>query len=131
MIEVPKTSYARTTEGVYLAYQVLGDGPLDLMTLHGGTMPIDLIWDEPAISSAMRQLASFSRLIAFDVRGFGSSSPIDPQTHPAIQTWCDDIGTVMDAVESEREHFSSRGKLPSPRCSLLPRIPSGWTVWCL
>ncbi len=111
MIEVPKTSYARTTEGVYLAYQVLGDGPLDLMTLHGGTMPIDLIWDEPAISSAMRQLASFSRLIAFDVRGFGSSSPIDPQTHPAIQTWCDDIGTVMDAVESERAAFLVEGEV--------------------
>ena len=50
MPEIPETSYARTAEGAYIAYQVLGDGPMDLVLLLNGGVPIDLILDEPAVA---------------------------------------------------------------------------------
>ena len=93
--------YARTVEGAYLAYQVLGDGPIDLVLPLNGGFAVDLAWEEPAIASGLTRLASFSRVIAFDPRGFGSSAGVDAKRIPAVQTWMDDLGTVMDAVGSE------------------------------
>jgi class 3 adenylate cyclase/pimeloyl-ACP methyl ester carboxylesterase len=100
VIEAPDTLYARTADGGYLAYQVLGDGPMDLVFQLNGGMLLDLMWEEPAIGSFMRRLATFSRVITFDARGFGSSGHLDPRSVPAIQTWMDDIGTVMGAAGS-------------------------------
>ena len=77
MIEAPDTRYARTVEGEYLAYQVLGDGPVDLVFQLNGAVLIDLMWEDPAVGAFMHRLASFSRLITFDPRGFGSSGHID------------------------------------------------------
>lgn len=102
--------YARTVEGAYLAYQVLGDGPLDLVLPMNGGVPVDLMWEEPAIASGLRRLASFSRLITFDGRGFGSSAAVDPERVPALQTWIDDLGAVMDAVGSEKAALLSWGE---------------------
>ncbi len=95
---VPDTHFTRTVDGVYLAYQVVDGGPLDLMLAIPGGYPIDLIWDEPVISAFMGRLSSFSRVITFDPRGFGSSERVDPDRLPPLQAWGDDIGTVMDAV---------------------------------
>lgn len=108
--ETPDTCYARTTEGAYLAYQILGNGPMDLVfPLNGGVL-IDLMWEDPSISSFMRRLASFSRVITFDPRGFGSSGHLDPQNVPAVQTWMDDIGTVMAAADSPRAAIMAFGE---------------------
>ena len=98
MASPPETQLTRPVEGIYLAYQVLDGGPLDLVMIMNGGFPIDLIWDEPVISAFMTRLASFSRVITFDARGFGSSGRVDPERVPAMQAWGDDIGTVMDAV---------------------------------
>lgn len=106
----PPTLYAHTAEGTYLAYQVAGTGPIDLVLPMNGGFPVDLIWEEPAIAKGLNRLASFSRLIIFDPRGFGSSSGVDPQRVPAVQTWMDDLGTVMDAVGSERANLLSWGE---------------------
>jgi class 3 adenylate cyclase len=100
MAEVPETRYAETLEGTYLAYQVFGEGPIDLVFQLNSGLLVDLMWDEPAIRSFMGRLASFSRVIAFDPRGFGSSGHVDPRAVPAIQTWMDDFGAVMDAAGS-------------------------------
>jgi class 3 adenylate cyclase len=100
--DIPTTAYARTAEGEFLAYQVFGDGPVDLVLPMNGGFAVDLIWEEPAIVSGLNRLASFSRVITFDPRGFGSSAGIDPKRIPAVQTWMDDLGTVMDAVNSEK-----------------------------
>jgi pimeloyl-ACP methyl ester carboxylesterase len=102
--------YARTMEGAYLAYQVLGSGPTDLVLPMNGGYPVDLMWEEPAIALGMTRLASFSRLITFDPRGFGSSSGVDPEHVPAVQTWMDDVGTVMDAVGSDKANLLSWGE---------------------
>src|SRR5580658_5120526 len=109
MTETPATMYARTVEGAYLAYQVLGNGPMDLVLPMTGGFPVDLIWEEPAIASGLDRLASFSRLITFDPRGFGSSARVDPQRVPALQTWMDDLGAVMDSASSRRAALLSWG----------------------
>jgi class 3 adenylate cyclase len=104
------TRYTRTAEGTYLAYQVSGDGPIDLVLPITGSAAIELIWDEPEVSQFISRLASFSRLITFDPRGFGSSGRLDAGAVPAVQAWKDDIGAVMDAVGTDSAAFLSWGE---------------------
>ncbi|MFZ0665953.1 MAG: adenylate/guanylate cyclase domain-containing protein [Acidimicrobiales bacterium] len=109
-MDIPATEYARTLEGEYLAYQILGDGPLDLLLPMVGGFAVDLMWEEPAIVSGLNRLASFARVITFDPRGFGSSAGVDAKSVPAVQTWMDDLGAVMDAANSERAAVLSWGE---------------------
>jgi class 3 adenylate cyclase len=106
----PPTRYTRTAEGAYLAYQVSGDGPLDVVLPITGSAAVELIWEEPGFSGFVSRLASLARLITFDPQGFGSSGRLKADAVPAIQTWKDDIGTVMDAVGSERAALLSWGE---------------------
>lgn len=95
------TQYAKNGD-VHLAYQVLGEGPLDLLQLAGDFIPTDA-WDEqPQLARAVRRLASFSRLIRSDRRGVGLSDPITPATPPTLEQWMGDTLAVLDVVESER-----------------------------
>ena len=110
MTEPLLTRYTRTAEGSYLAYQVSGNGPIDLVLPITGSAAIELIWEEPAVSAFISRLASFSRLITFDPRGFGSSGRLDAGALPAVQAWKDDIATVMDAIGSERAAFLAWGE---------------------
>ena len=114
MADVPETGYARTPEGVSLAYQVLGDGPIDLVVVPQASMPIDLLWEEPAIVEFLRRLASFSRLVLTDLRGFGSSGSVNMNAVPALQIWTDDLGAVMEAVGWEKAAFLSWGEAALP-----------------
>jgi class 3 adenylate cyclase len=84
-----------------VAYQVMGDGPADLLVVPGPPIPIDSIDDEPSMFRFHRRLASFSRLIRFDQRGQGSSSraPLDA-IGPGY--WAQDALAVLDAVGSEQ-----------------------------
>ncbi len=107
MVDVPETEYATGKEGGYRAYQVIGDGPLDLVVPVNGGMPLDLIWEDPTVSNRMGRLASFSRLILLEPTGFGCSSRVDPTAVPAIQTWMDDLAAVMDAVGTSKAAFLS------------------------
>jgi class 3 adenylate cyclase len=81
---------------------VIGEGPTDLVVALNGGLAVDLILDEPPIAAFFARLASFSRVITFDPRGFGSSGRVDPDRVPAIQTWMDDLAAVMDAAGSKR-----------------------------
>ena len=96
----PETRYVSSTGDVTIAYQVVGDGPVDLISVpHLSFMPpLDAWWEHPRISRAVHRLASFARLILFDRRGTGLSDRVP--LHPAEQD-VDDIGAVMDAVGSE------------------------------
>jgi pimeloyl-ACP methyl ester carboxylesterase len=71
----PKTQYAKKGE-VSIAYQVIGDGPIDLILVNGIMAHMDLIWAEPQGNAVLRQLASFARLILFDKPGTGLSDPV-------------------------------------------------------
>src|SRR5438445_9011931 len=95
----PKTSYAKSGD-VNVAYQVLGDGPLDLVYVWGWLSHLDFQWTEPTVTSFLRRLASFARLIMFDKRGTGLSDPVTGT--PTFEERMDDIRAVMDAVGSER-----------------------------
>ena len=95
----PKTSYAKSGD-VNVAYQVLGDGPLDLVYVWGWISHLDFQWMDPTVTSFLRRLASFSRLIMFDKRGTGLSDPVG--SAPGFEERMDDIRAVMDAVGSER-----------------------------
>jgi len=110
MSEPLTTRYTTTDEGTYLAYQVSGQGPIDLVVPITGSAAIELVWEEPAFSGFISRLASFSRLITFDPRGFGSSGRLDPDSIPAVQTWLDDIVSVMDAVGSRNAALLAWGE---------------------
>jgi pimeloyl-ACP methyl ester carboxylesterase/class 3 adenylate cyclase len=95
----PQTHYARSGE-VNIAYQVVGDGPFDLVFVPGFVSHLDLQWADPRIARFLEKLASFSRLIMFDKRGTGLS---DPVAAPApLEDRMDDVRAVMDAAGSER-----------------------------
>jgi class 3 adenylate cyclase len=93
----PETRYARLGD-VYLAYQVCGEGDRDIVLLSQARIPVDLMWEEPLLAGGLRRLSSVGRLVAMDLRGWGASSQVDPNSLPAMQAWTDDVGCVMDAV---------------------------------
>ena len=85
-----------------VAFQVVGEGPLDLVYVHGWVSNVDLVWDEPAYAGFLDRLASFSRLILFDKRGTGLSDPVAFDALPTLEQRMDDVRAVMDAAGSER-----------------------------
>ncbi|MBS1878868.1 MAG: alpha/beta fold hydrolase [Actinobacteria bacterium] len=95
----PTTRYADSA-GVSIAYQVHGEGPLDLVFVPGFVSHVELIWEEPTIAAFFRRLSSFARLVVFDKRGQGlsdrSGSP------PTLEDSMDDLRAVMDAAGCER-----------------------------
>ncbi|HEU5064562.1 MAG TPA: adenylate/guanylate cyclase domain-containing protein [Gaiellaceae bacterium] len=97
----PETRYAKSGD-LNIAYQVVGEGPLDLIYVPGWISNVDLMWDEPAHAHVLGRLAGFSRLIAFDKRGTGLSDPVPPDRLPTLEERMDDVRAVLDAVGSEQ-----------------------------
>jgi pimeloyl-ACP methyl ester carboxylesterase len=96
-----ETRYARSGD-VNIAYQVVGDGPRDLVFVPGWVSNIEVFWDEPHMASYLSRLASFARLIIFDKRGTGLSDRVPVTDMPSLETRMDDVRAVMDAVRSSR-----------------------------
>jgi len=114
----PDTCYARTADGGHVAYQVLGDGPLDLVCVgYGNLISIDMRDEEPHFGRFERRLSSFSRFIRFDQRGVGLSDPIAPERPPSIEQGVEDLIAVLEAVGSERAALLAVGN--SCQASLL------------
>lgn len=90
----PATQYAKTPEGVHVAYQVFGSG-LDLVFVPGFVSHIDNYWDEPRLARMLQRIASFARVIMFDKRGTGLSSRVSRL--PSMDERMDDVRAVMDA----------------------------------
>jgi pimeloyl-ACP methyl ester carboxylesterase len=97
----PDTRYAKSGD-VHIAYQVIGDGPVDLVFVPGWITHVELSWDEPLEAAFRRRLAGFSRLILFDKRGTGLSDRVPVDELPILEERMDDVRAVMDAVGSER-----------------------------
>ena len=95
----PTTRYARSGDR-HIAYQVVGDGPFDLVFLPDWINHLEVQWEEPRQERFLNTLASFSRLILFNPRGVGASDPV-PET-PTAEHWMDDLGSVMDAVGTKQ-----------------------------
>src|SRR5579884_1993220 len=98
----PETRYTRSGD-LHIAYQVVGEGPTDLVWVPGWISNIDHYWTEPTIARYFNRLASFSRLILFDRRGTGLSDPV-PRA-PTLEEQMDDVVAVMDAAGSEQAAF--------------------------
>ena len=99
---LPETRYARTVDGLSIAYQVLGQGDIDLVYTDGFVSNVDARWDVPEFGPFLRQLASGSRLILFDRRGTGLSDRPTQVESLALELGVDDLRAVMDATNSEQ-----------------------------
>ncbi len=95
----PETRYA-LSGGFHIAYQLVGDGPFDLVFVPGFVTHMELQWTLPGFADFLSDLGSFSRLIRFDKRGTGMSDPVSGA--PNLETRMDDVRAVMDAVGSRR-----------------------------
>jgi pimeloyl-ACP methyl ester carboxylesterase len=95
----PETRFAQSGDAS-IAYQVLGQGPLDLVMVPGFVSHVEYAWEDPAYSRFLQQLASFSRLIMFDKRGTGLSERITGI--PTLEQRMDDVRAVMDAAGSQK-----------------------------
>jgi len=97
-VQIPDTRYAKAPDGISIAYQVIGDGPVDLVYASGIWSNVELMWEEPTWAHFLERLAKFSRLILFDLRGVGLSDR-GPEP-PVLELQRDDVGAVMDAAGS-------------------------------
>jgi class 3 adenylate cyclase len=95
----PRTRYARSGE-LYIAYQVVGDGPMDLLYVPSWMSQVEHYWEHPQVAGYFERLAAFSRLILFDRRGTGLSDPVSGA--PTLEEQMDDVVAVLDAAGSER-----------------------------
>ena len=97
----PETPFAWNGD-VSLAYQVCGDGPTDLVYIQGYCSNVDVNWESPSLSRLLHGLASYTRLIVTDRRGWGCSERFTPGYVPDVDTLTDDILAVLKAARSER-----------------------------
>jgi class 3 adenylate cyclase len=107
MTDTPETHYTRSADGTNLAYQVSGDGPLDLVFLHR-LHPIDLPSEDPGFVRVRRRLGSFSRTLWFDPRGTGASEG-DPRDSLAGENFDADLTALLDAVGFDRPGMVGAG----------------------
>ena len=97
----PETRYTRSGD-VNIAYQVFGEGRLDLVYVMGWVTNLEAFWQEPSVARFFQRLASFSRLILFDKRGTGLSDRVPIKELPTLEQRMDDVRAVMDAAGSDR-----------------------------
>ena len=128
----PETRYARTTDGTHVAYQVHGDGPVDILVLRAWHSNLEHEWNEPVLAGILRRLGSIGRVIRLDRRGTGLSDHFDPATLPTLEDRIDDIRAVLDAVGSERVvpiGLAHGGALCSFFAAAHPERVAGLVLW--
>lgn len=99
MVRRGLTQYTQIGDAV-VAYQVTGDGPVDLVYLRGIYSNVDVQWDVPPLARALERLGSFSRLITFDRRGVGISDPVRLEAIGSWERWLGDLLAVLEVTES-------------------------------
>lgn len=99
---IPETRYAKTADGVHIAYQTLGEGPIDLVSIGTYFSNLESDWSNPTIARTQRSLAELGRLIRFDSRGTGLSDRLGGDRLPTLEERMDDFRAVLDAAHSER-----------------------------
>ncbi|GAC1373974.1 MAG: adenylate/guanylate cyclase domain-containing protein [Acidimicrobiales bacterium] len=101
MAGIPETHLAETAVG-RIAYQIVGDGPVDVLVFHPPHFPIDLMWDEPRMVEFLDGLSTFCRHIWFDPRGRGASDPLDSDEVRLQETIVEDMVFLLDNLGLER-----------------------------
>lgn len=112
----PQTHYARTGD-VNIAYQVIGNGPIDIVFVMGWVSHLEYFWKHHLFASFLERLASFSRLILFDKRGTGLSDRVPLNQLPTLEQRMEDVHAVMEAVGSEKAVLVGVSE-GGPMCSL-------------
>ena len=131
MLSEPETRYVKSRDA-HIAYQVVGDGPTDLIIVRGYISHVEVAWESPALASFYLRLASFCRLILFDKRGTGLSDRVPEDRLPTLEQRMDDVRAVMEAVGSDRAALfgASEG---GPMCLLFaatyPERTLGLLLW--
>ena len=106
LTELPDTQYVRAGDGE-VAFQVYGDGPVDLVTVGGPAAHLEVIWENAEAAHYQERLGTFARVVRFDRRGTGLSDPL--RSPPALEDQADDLAVVMDAVGLERAAVLGEG----------------------
>lgn len=99
--DIPEVRYAHSGE-VNIAWQAIGEGPIDLVFVMGWVSHLEYFWTEPGFARFLRRLATFSRVILFDKRGTGLSDRVPLDQLPTLEQRMDDVRAVMEAAGSER-----------------------------
>jgi class 3 adenylate cyclase len=107
--KIPETRYAKTADGVHLAFQLIGDGPTDLVFVEYWGSNVEQAWEVPAFAHVYRRLASFSRLIRYDIRGSGLSDPAGLGKQPTLEERAKEMLAVLDAAGSDRAAMVANG----------------------
>ena len=131
MFEPPTTQYAKVGD-LHIAFQVVGDGPLDLVFVPGWVSNVELGWEEPRQAAFLRGLASFARLILFDKRGTGLSDPVPIDRPPTLEDRMADVNAVMDAANVDRAAlfgFSEGGAMSALFGATYPDRISSLVLW--
>ena len=101
-MDVPTTQYATTRDGLHIAYQVYGDGPVDILYTGVHWWHLEFQWTEPHWRRFLERLGGIGRVILFDKRGTGLSDRVPPDDLPTLEQRVDDLVTVLDAADAPR-----------------------------
>jgi pimeloyl-ACP methyl ester carboxylesterase len=99
---VPETWYATVAGGGQVAYQAIGDGPIDVLVNRMSNIPIDMMWEEPRVVRFLDRLSSFCRHVWFDPRGTGASDSIAHEEGRMVESFVDDMVAVVDHLGCDR-----------------------------
>jgi class 3 adenylate cyclase/pimeloyl-ACP methyl ester carboxylesterase len=108
---------------IALAYQVVGDGPFDLLYMQSSISNVEVNWENPALANFFRELAGRGRLIVADRRGLGCSERFTPGDTPPIETLMDDVLAVLDDIGSARPVLIATGECSLFACPLAATHP--------
>src|SRR5207244_2824220 len=115
--ETPVVRYATAPGGGSVAYEVVGDGPIDVLVTRTIFFPVDLMWDEPRIAYFLNRLSSFSRHIWYDPRGMGASDWIPHSEGQLFESGVDDMVAVLDRASVASGSSCWRWRTRSGCCS--------------
>ncbi|HWM16575.1 MAG TPA: adenylate/guanylate cyclase domain-containing protein, partial [Microbacterium sp.] len=128
----PETRYARTTDGTHVAFQVNGEGPIDILVMRGWHSNLDNDWTDPVVAGIYLRLGAMGRVIRLDRRGTGLSDRFDPETLPTLEDRIDDIRAVMVAAGSERialVGLGPGGAVCAAFAAMRPEQARGLVLW--
>ena len=126
----PEVRYAQRPDGVSIAYQVVGEGPVDVLYVPGFVSHLDLQWTDPGFSKFLRRMASFCRLVIFDKAGTGLSDPIDRV--PVLEERLADMSAVMEGAGLDRPFlvgFSEGGPAAALFAATYPELVRGLVLY--
>jgi class 3 adenylate cyclase len=129
-VEIPKTLYARSADGTYIAYQVFGEGP-DLLLASAWISHLEIMWELDEMSAWLQALARFARIISMDQRGIGLSDRMTQMID--LETRVDDVRAVVDAAGSDRPVLYGQGLDGGAICAMFaatyPDRTAGLLLW--